>query len=159
MSLSLRENICRVRRLPKDPQLLIGRAELLIPEDRELVEAIFLRSQTAASLARIMGSTPRKVSNRVRQLARRMSSRDFLNAARSLPYISKEDAKLARLRFCAGLSERKLARKTGQSLHVLRRKLVSIRAQITTLNQIRRASRKRGLIPGEIPLSQWRIET
>jgi len=139
MALTLRENICNARKLPQDEQLLIGRAELLCPEDRELIEAVLVRGQTVVSVAAMMGLSPRTVGNRVRRLAARLSSRRFLEAARALRMLPRQDAALARLRFCAGLSERKLAQKFGLSPHHIRRRVDAISAQIAVINRMLKA--------------------
>ena len=142
MALTLRENICSASRLPRDTDVLIARADLLASEDRELVAAVMVRGQTAVSVSRMMGVSPRKVTNRIKRLAARLTSRRFLDAARALPYLPPEDAKLASLRFCAGLSERKLAEKLGSSPHYVRRHLDRITAQIAMIRRIRRGQDK-----------------
>ena len=145
MALSLRENICNARRLPQDHQLLVGRAELLVLEDRLLMEAVLVHGLTLVTVSRMMGMSPRRVANRVKRLSRRLTSREFLNAARALHYLSEQEAALARLRFCAGLSERKLAQKFGLSVHIVRRRLDRIRAQIAIINRVGRQRRNRPL--------------
>ena len=142
MALSFRENIFIERRLPRDQQLLSGRAELLSPGDRELVEAVLIRGQTFVSVSRMMGISPRKAGNRVRRLAALLASRQFLETARALRYLPREDARLARLRFCAGLSERKLAGKLQVSTHAIRRRLDRIRAQIAIVSRLDQERRR-----------------
>ena len=139
MALSLRESIVSARRLPRDAAVLAGRAELLAPEDRELVQAIVVNGQTATSVAAIAGLSARTVINRVKKLAARMASRTFLDAARAMPYLDQADAGLAALKFCSGLSDRKIAERTGLSAHAVRRRLDKIGAQIAMINRIRRA--------------------
>ena len=136
MALTLRENICNARRLPRDHDLLIARAELLSAKDRGLIEAIFLRGQTVVSVAHMMGINPRKVSNRLRRLSEHLASRRFLDAARALRYLRGREATLARLRFCAGMTERRLAEKFGVSPHVIRRRLDRIGAKIALVRQM-----------------------
>ena len=137
MALSLRENICSARRLPSDQAILASRAALLLPADRELVEAVLVRGLSAVSVARMTGSTPRRVANRIKKLSQRLASRQFLDTARALPYLSEEEAELARLRFCAGISARRLGEQLGFSPHALRRRLDSLAAQITMMRRIR----------------------
>lgn len=137
MALTLRENICKARKLPRDETLFMARAELLWPEDRELLEAIIIRGQTVDSVSHMMGISSRQVGNRVRKLARRLSSRKFLEAARSLQYLSQEDATLARLHFCAGISERGLAQRLNTTQYAIRRRMDWIRAQIETIRRMR----------------------
>ncbi len=157
MALSLRENICNARRLPQDQQLLIGRVELLLLEDRLLIEAVLIHGLTVVTVSRMMGISSRRLANRVRRLSRRLTSREFLNAARALYYLPPRDAALARLRFCAGLSERKLAQKFELSVHIVRRRLDRIRAQIAIINRVRRQRRERPLISA--PDDKWVLET
>jgi len=144
MALTLKESIARTRTLPQDSAVFAARAELLSPEDRELIQAVFVRGQTARSLAVMAGLSSRAISNRVKRLADRMASREFINAARALPYLEPSDATLASLRFCAGLSERKLADKTGLSPYTIRRRLDRISAQIAMINRIRRTAGRLG---------------
>lgn len=145
MQLSLRESICRHRELPDDQEILTGRIELLAPADRELLEAVLIRGQSATSLARIMGVRPRTLRDRVRRLSRRVASRRFLDAARAMSYLPDEDAELARLYYCQGLSQRALAERLGVTSHSLRRRLDRIAAEIAT---IRRMHRSRSLHAG-----------
>lgn len=146
MALSFKDNLCcEVARLPRDAEVLMGRAELLERGDRDLLEAILVRGQTIGSISRMTGVSPRSVSNRVRRLLKRLASRGFMNAARALSHLSQEKATLARLRYCAGISERQLARRYDVSSHVIRRRLDRIGAEIETLARVRR--RARGLAP------------
>jgi len=130
MSVALREHICRSIRLPRNDEVLMGRAELLLPEDRLLVEAVLVRSQPTKTVAWMTGMPPRTVRRRIHRLSKRLTSRRFLNAARSLPYLDPDNARLARLHFCAGMSHRDLARELGVSVHTIRRRLDRIGAQI-----------------------------
>ncbi len=136
MALTLRENICSARKLPKDQDVLMGRAELLCSDDRELLEAIMIRGQTVGSVSHMMGMSPRRVANRVRKLSARLSSRRFLDAARALRYLSRSDATVARLRFCQGLSERQLSQKLGLSPHAVRRRVDQLSAQIAAIRRL-----------------------
>jgi len=139
MAMSLKESIAKARKLPKDTDLLIARAELLAPADRELMEAIMVRGQSAASVARMTGRSARSTANRAKRLAKRLSSKRFLDAARALPYLDGSDARLACLRFCAGMSVRKLAEQTSTSPHVIRRRLDRVGAQILMIRRMQRA--------------------
>jgi len=144
------------RRLPKDSAVLMARAELLAPGDKELMEAILLRGQTVASVARMTGMSVRAVSNRAKRLAARMTSRRFLDAARALPYLDDEDAKLASMKFCAGMSDRGLAEKTGLSQHVVRRRLDRIAAKISMIRNIQRANGRTAKLAVAGLHQQWR---
>ena len=51
---------------------------------------------------------------------------------------------MAKLKFCAGVSERKIADKTSMSPHLVRRHLDRIKAQMTLMNRMRRAAMLQG---------------
>ncbi len=140
MHLTLRESICIATKLPRNDAILMGRAELLAPKDRDLVEAVLIRGQSTRSVARMMGVSSRAVRSRVCRLGRRLTSRKFLSAARSLSYLSPADADLATLYFCQGLSHRQLSSRMGLSIHLLRRRLDGIAAQIAVISKSRGGS-------------------
>ena len=144
MALTLRESVCIARKLPRDPAVLAGRAELLLPDERELIEAILIRGQKVVSVSRMTGLSPRAISNRVRRITRRMAGRKFLDTARALRFLHREDATVARLKFCAGVSDRKLAADMGLSAYVLRRRLDRISAQIVMIKRFRRIAKRYG---------------
>jgi DNA-directed RNA polymerase specialized sigma24 family protein len=144
MALPLMESICNARKLPDDEQVLIGRAEMLSTEDRLLIEAVLVRGLTIVAVSRMMNISARKAGNRLKRLTARLASREFLDAARALPYLSHNDAALARLRFCAGLSERQLAKKFEQSVHTIRRRLDSVKAQIAIISRLGQELKKYG---------------
>ena len=146
MPLALKENICRAHRLPRNDTIIMGRAEMLASEDRDLVEAVLVHGQPTRLVAKMMGIGPRVVRKRIYILGRRLTSRRFLDAARALQYLPPEDAKLARLRFCEGATQRQLSARLDVSLHVLRRRLDRISAEITT---IRRLFRSKELLQGK----------
>ncbi|MCK4602699.1 MAG: hypothetical protein KAU28_09545 [Phycisphaerae bacterium] len=145
MPLMLRENLCRAHRLPRNDDILMGRAQLLEAKERELVEAILIRGQTAASVGRMMGISQRVVRNRISRIGRRLTSRRFLDAARALAYLAPDDRELVRLRFCHGATQRELAERFLLSPHMLRRRLDGVIAQIKTVRRMSHpASRQRG---------------
>jgi len=145
MALPLKEEIATVRKLPRNDAVLMGRAELLAPGDRELMQAVLGHGQRTASLARLLGVEPRTIRLRLERLGRRMNSRPFLDAARALSYLPAADAALARARYCEGLSQRELCERFGMSRHELRRRLDRLAAQIETLRRMRRAVRLLGV--------------
>jgi DNA-directed RNA polymerase specialized sigma24 family protein len=145
MPLSLREHICRARKIPRNEELLMARAELLLPADRDLVEAVFVHGQSAVSLARLLGVKPRAVRRRVHLLAKRMASRRFMDAARALPYLDEGDAAIAKMAFCQHVSQREIARQAGLTRHEVRRTLDRLTERIS---MIRRLSRPEELLAG-----------
>lgn len=152
MGMPLRESVLEARRLPRNDDLLMARATLLSGDDRELIEAVFIRGQTTRSLSRMMGVEMRPLRNRVRRLAKRLASRKFLDVARSLPYLSCPDAQLARLRFCEGRKLRQLRGHFNVSDHTLRRWLDHVSAQVAV---IRRMSKQTAEGAGEDYRSYW----
>jgi hypothetical protein len=168
MALSLRESVATATRLPQDATVLAARAGLLRSDDQELVKAIMIHGFTAAEVARMMGLSPRSVCNRIRKLTARLGSREFMRAARALPFLDPADAALARMRFCAGMSLRQISRqmsarprpsgRTGPvrrgdeqgtvrfggrtSPHVVRRRLDQVSAKIALINRMRLLSRR-----------------
>ncbi len=141
MPLPLRENIYRARNLPRTDAVLMGRAELLRPEDRDLVEAVLIHSQPTAAVGRMMNVDPRAIRKRLHRLGRHMTSRRFLDAARALPYLSEEKAELARLHFCQGMAQRQLAERLGMSNHAIRRELDRLSAEISAIGRMRHSVR------------------
>jgi hypothetical protein len=141
--------------------VLAARAGLLRSDDRELVKAVMINGYTAAEVARMTRLSPRSICNRIRKLTTRLGSREFLGAARALPFLEPSDAALARMRFCAGMSLRQISREMsdGQGTrgaeagtarrdahrrrrgrmtpHVVRRRLDSVAAKIALINRMR----------------------
>ncbi len=138
MSIQLRENILSARKLPRTDAVLMGRADFLAPDDRDLIEAVMIRCQPTDSLGRMLNVKPHEIRKRVHRLGRRLSSRKFLDAVRALPYLSDEDAELAKLYYCRSLPQRKLSVELGITVHILRRKLDKLSAEIATITRIRR---------------------
>lgn len=141
MALSLRENLAVAVDLPKTDAVLMGRAELLAPADRDLLEAVLVHSQPTALLGRMLNVTPMAIRKRVHRLCKRISSPRFLEVARALGYLGAEDAKIARLYFCQAVPQRKLARQLGMTQHALRRRLDHIRAEVATIHRLRKTGR------------------
>lgn len=139
MTLPLNEGTCLAREKPQLDERVLGRAELLGEGDRELIEAVLGRGQSAASVARMMRARPRAIQARVRRLTQRLTSRRFLEAARALPFLSARDAMLARLRYCQGATYEEICRRTGLTLHQVRRHLDRIAAQVETVGRISRS--------------------
>ena len=135
----LRENISIARNLPRTDVVLLGRAAFLAQEDRDLIEAILVRGQPTAQVARMLNLTPKAIRRRVHRISRRLSSRAFLETIRALPYLPEEETKLARLYYCRGLPQRRLARELNLTEHALRRRLDRLSAQITAITQLRKS--------------------
>ncbi len=138
MQTLLREHISIARNLPRTDAVLLGRAAFLIQEDRDLIEAVLVRNQPTALVARLLNLTPKVVRQRVHRISRRLSSRLFLDTIRALPYLPEEETQLARLYFCCGIPQRKLARELRITEYILRRRLDRLSAQITAIAQWRK---------------------
>ncbi len=136
MPLQLKENLYRSRQLPRNDAVIMGRAELLDPEDRDLLEAVLMRGQKVSCLARMLGVTPRSLRSRLHRIACRLTSKVFLNAGRALPYLPDDDRKIARMKFCEGVSVRQISSRLGVTEHALRRRMDRINAQIETILRI-----------------------
>jgi len=136
MNLQLKENIIKSTRLPRNDDLLTQRAGLLATADKELVEAVLIKGQSAVMLARVAGINPRTVRTRIHRLCKRLGSRRFLEAARAINYLPPEEARLARLRFCQGLKYSQLMRIYNISSHELRRRLDKISAAIRAVRRL-----------------------
>jgi len=157
MPLTLRESICRTKTLPRDDGVLMGRAELLAPRDRDLIEAVLVHGQPTRSIARMMAVTPRVVRDRVYRLSRLLVSRRFLDAARALPYLSPEDDALARLRFCTGMTHSQLCQRLAVTPHRLRRRLDRLSAKIATIAQLSRSKAGVGVLAPAKPSGHYAL--
>ncbi len=142
MGLPLKESVLQARRLPRNDDLLMERAKLLSREDMELMEAVFVRGQSTRSIARMLGVDVRLLRNRVGRLAKRLASRKFLDAARSLPYLADADAKLARLRYCQGRTLRQLQAHFNVTDHTIRRWLDHVAAQVSMVQRLARQTQQ-----------------
>ncbi len=131
----LKDNILiRNTLLPTDAAFL-GRSQLLDDQDRMLVEAILLRKQSAEAVSRLTGIKAYWIRFRVRQLVRLMTSAPFVRAMRAMPRLTPQDALVAKLRYCQGMSRRELCGRTGLSLYHLRRQLDRIDGLIARSRQ------------------------
>lgn len=143
MPLQLKENLCRYRQLPRSDAILIGRAELLRSEERELLEAVLVYGQKVRSIAGMLGVTPRSLRSRIHRIVCRLTSKSFLNAGRALPYLADDDREIARMRFCQGMSQRRIGSKLGITEHALRRRMDCVNAQIETILRIHAGRKNR----------------
>lgn len=136
MPVSLRENLQTQHRLPRNDAVLMGRAELLAPDERDLIEAILIRGQKTTSIARLMGIPAKRLRQRMHRISRRLSSRSFLRAARALAYLPADEARLAQWYFCQRIPRRELRDRLGLTPHQLRRRIDRLSAQIDAINRL-----------------------
>ena len=69
----------------------------------------------------------------------RLNSSRFLDAARAMPYLSSEDAELAKLWFCQELTQRQLCAKLSATCHWVRKRLEQVGAQIAIIHRMSRS--------------------
>ncbi len=141
MAVTINERTCRGRKPPVSVNVLQRRAQLLSPIDREIVIAVLVRGQSAAAVGRIVGTDRSTLRRRVLKISRRITSRKFITAARAMPYLEREDAKIARLRYCEGATVASIGRQIGQASYYIRRRLDKIAAQMEVVG------RKLGRLP------------
>jgi len=133
MSWAIKEHICRACQLPRSDVVLRARAEHLLQADRDLVETVLVEGQPVEVVARMKGMSKRAMRHRLRRLARRLVSRDFVRAMRAMEYLDPQDAYVAKKLFCEGMSQRKLAAKLGLTTHALRQRIYQVRARIDVI--------------------------
>ncbi|MFP4105105.1 MAG: hypothetical protein ACLFVU_03350 [Phycisphaerae bacterium] len=143
MPLQLREDIVIPRTLPRSEHIIEMRARFLAPEDRDLIEAVLIRGTSSRAVSRMMKVCPRTVRNRVHRLAKKLVSKEFMDAARALQYLPDDEARLARWRFCEGRSIREISERLGKGYHPTSKHLHQIAAKISFMaDQSSRRSRR-----------------
>ena len=130
MPLSLRESIARTTQRPREDADIEARADLLPPDDRDLVLAVWTYQQPTRMVAEMTGASIAQVRRRARILVKRLHSDEFIGAARIMRFLNEEQAQVARLHFCHGLSVRATARATGIGYHTVRRLASEVRGLI-----------------------------
>ena len=130
MPWNLRESIARRREVVRDDEIIEGRAQFLLPEDRDLLRAAWLQQHSTRLLASLSGASPRAIRYRVGRLIRRIHSPEFLAAVRLLPRLEGDRLTIARLHFCQGLSVRAAARASGLSYGRVRRIVDELRGMM-----------------------------
>ena len=142
MPVQLKESVHKAHRLPRTESVLMGRAELLAPADRDLLEAVLIHGTPTTMLARMMRVSCASLRRRIHRLTRRLVSKEFLDAARAIPYLEPDDATLARQVFCEGTSQRELLSVMGVSMYHLRYRMMRLRAEIAVLARLRRTGQR-----------------
>ncbi len=128
----------RKRPEPGLVELILIRAEFLLPKDRSLLHAYFERGVRVDDLARLENCTPRSVRRRVRALARRMLDPTFVFVMRHIDTFTTTRRQVARLVYLHGRSRREVARMLGLGLHTVRRHCLAIE-ELTHQHQERAA--------------------
>lgn len=140
MAISLRENVLEAHEMPRSDAVLQARAEFLPPKERDLLLAVLIRGQPAAEIGRLCGVNDRTIRQRVYRLSRRINSRAFLRAVRAMNYLDSPEAEIARLYYCHGLSQRKLAERLNMTPHEARRSVNAVAAKIDAILRMTRRS-------------------
>ncbi len=109
-----------------DHAVIKARTELLDPADRNLLRAVLIYNQPAKVVAEINRIRPSAVRYRVRKLIARISSPQFVCAARSMGLFNAEQAHVARCHILQGKSLQATVATTGLPYHTIRRLLTEI---------------------------------
>ncbi|MCA9277707.1 MAG: sigma-70 family RNA polymerase sigma factor [Phycisphaeraceae bacterium] len=125
-----------LRRTP--PPYLVERirnlASFLPIEDRELVNAVYLEGKSMASIARMSGRSHKAVREHVRRIVTRILSPAFAYVALESENWPPRRKKVATLLFLHGLPLRPTAKKSGQTLHSVRKTYDAINEIVSNLN-------------------------
>jgi DNA-directed RNA polymerase specialized sigma24 family protein len=136
MVCKLRRNLTERMRLPKNDSVLLGRAELLSPLDRDLVKSVFIHNQPPSVAARMLNLDVRLIRSRLYRLGERLTDPTFIQVARAMRYLNEEEKNLARLHFCQRFSQRELSRLLGMKHHDVRRQLDKLAEKIGVIRKV-----------------------
>lgn len=108
--------------------LILMRAEWLLPGDRALLEAVFRRGQTIRELSPLLAMPERTLRLRLHRLVDRVLSDRFAYAIRHLARWTGVRRRIATCCILHGLALRAGAKAAGVSIHTARRHLDAIDA-------------------------------
>lgn len=111
---------------------IVRRAQWLVPEDRELVLAVFERGQSAISLGTIRGQNPRHIRKRIRQLVARLDDPRLAYVVAHHNAWGRTMRNVARELFIRGRPMREVSDELGVSLHRVRQLRDAIEAMAQT---------------------------
>ena len=109
-----------------DHAVIEARTALLDPEDRNLLRAVLIYNQPTKVIAQINRTSPAAVRHRVRRLIARISSPQFVGAARSLGLFNAEQAAVARCHILQAKSLQATVAATSLPYHTIRRLLTEV---------------------------------
>jgi len=109
-------------------EIIAARAEHILPEDRDLIRAVFADGMPVSTLARLTGVDPRGLRRRVRALARRVLSDRFVFVLRSRSGWPATRRRVATACVLQGRSLRATARHLRLTLHAVRRHMDAVNA-------------------------------
>lgn len=112
-------------------ELLARRAEVLEPQDRELIRLHFGEGLTAVALARVRGEAPRRLRAKLRRLASRLVSPRFEAVLRRRADWPRRRRMVASAVILRGHSFRDTAEELGLTLHQVRREMSVVEALVS----------------------------
>jgi DNA-directed RNA polymerase specialized sigma24 family protein len=110
-------------------------AEDLPPDDRALIRAVYSDGKTAVEVGRLSGADPRAVRRRIRRLARRVLSPEYLFVLRHKDRWPAARRKVAVACILHGRPMREVADELRVSLHAVRRHCEAVQAAFETVGQ------------------------
>ena len=136
MAIPLKEAIAKACQRVREDAVVEARAQLLPSTDRDLLLAVWMHHQPTRMIARMCRRSPRAVRRRVRTLIDRLHSERFVGAARAMRFLNPQQAELARLHLCHGLSVRSAGRAMGVGYHRARRLATEVEGVIRGLKAV-----------------------
>jgi len=125
---NLSEQTYDARRQIRDQiETLRSRVELLSGRDRLLMEMYLDRGSTYCQIARLAGVHHSSICRRIRRITKRLTDGKYVKCLRHSRRLGPQRLKIARDYFLQGLSQRKIAEKTGYSLYRVRKMLDEIK--------------------------------
>jgi DNA-directed RNA polymerase specialized sigma24 family protein len=118
----------RTSSLRREADAIVERAGRLLPEDRTLLAMVFRDGRSAASVARVMGVSAKRVRGRVRRLLDRIDSPLFRFVAANAQRWPEAQRVVAIALFVEGLSLREAGRRLGMSYYTVRQIGLVVRA-------------------------------
>ena len=139
MGIKFRDKLLQYQRLTRSDSVLLTRAQLLDDCDRMLVEAIILHGQNGEAVGRMTGLKSYWIRRRTRRLVGLITSATYAHVMKILPRLSPEDAQVAKLRYCQGLSLADIGCRMDLTRYQLGRRLDRIRGRIVAAARGRRS--------------------
>lgn len=112
---------------------LMRRAFHLCPEDRALVHGVYRAGLSSVELANLTGCSPQTVRRRLRRLMQHLNSDMFAFILTSRGQWSPPRRKVAQLLYLQRLPLRETVRRSGLSMHTVRKHGAAIAAQFEVL--------------------------
>lgn len=107
---------------------LCARASYLPAGDRLVIEQVYQRGLSVTEVARLRGTSPRRMQRRVARLLCRMRQPAFAFVAERGDLLPREVRATARRVVLSGMSLRRTAEATGQTLHQVRQHMRTVQA-------------------------------